>query len=77
MRYLIMSFAFFGLTVAPGLAQVPVSPQESRERAPNMPALQDTVPERVRPTDPDSTGSVRTRQPEKEAPAKEGAKKSG
>ncbi|MER2268174.1 hypothetical protein [Methylobacterium oxalidis] len=58
-------------------AQALVSPQESREQAPNMPASREIVPERVRPTDSDSTGSVRVRRPEKEAPEKDGARKPG
>ncbi|WP_162560943.1 hypothetical protein [Methylobacterium durans] len=67
-----------GMLSVPALAQAPITPQQSREQAPNMPALNETVPERVRPADPDSTGSIRVRQPEKELPeAKDGDKKSG
>lgn len=77
MRYGIMSFAFFGLMVAPALSQALSTPQQNREQAPNMPASHETVPERFRSSDPDSTGSVRKWQPEKEAPIRDGAKKSG
>lgn len=59
------------------LAQAPTTPQHSREQAPNMPALHETVPELVRPADPDSTGSIRDRQPDEESPDKDGAKKRG
>lgn len=77
MRRICAAALFIGTLSVPALAQPPITPQQSREQAPNMPAPHETVPERVRPADPDSTGSIRGRQPEKEAPeAKDGDKKS-
>ncbi|TNC09811.1 hypothetical protein FF100_24745 [Methylobacterium terricola] len=40
------------------------SPQRSREQAPNMPPAHETLPERVRPGDTDSTGTVRPTAPD-------------
>ena len=39
------------------------SPQRSREQTPNMPPPHETLPERVRPGDPDATGTVRPTAP--------------
>ncbi|MEH3148241.1 MAG: hypothetical protein PGN34_23585 [Methylobacterium frigidaeris] len=50
------------------LAQTVDTPQRSREQAPNMPPAHETVPERVRPMDPDATGSTRGVLPPGEAP---------
>jgi len=57
------------LAATPVLAQVtdkPLvdSPQRSREQAPNMPSPHETPPERVRPGDTDSTGTVRPNAPD-------------
>ncbi|OAS22617.1 hypothetical protein A5481_19595 [Methylobacterium platani] len=40
------------------------SPQRSREQAPNMPPAHETLPERVRPGEPDATGTVRPAAPD-------------
>ena len=56
------------LAASPVVAQVvdkPLadSPQRSRETAPNMPPAHETLPERVRPGDADTTGTVRPSAP--------------
>ncbi|MGY2049222.1 hypothetical protein [Methylobacterium sp. JK268] len=43
------------------LAQATETPQKSREQAPNMPAPQQTLPEKVRPTEPGTTGTTAPR----------------
>lgn len=40
------------------LAQNPSEPLKGRETDPNMPAQQNTVPDRIRPQDPSSTGTT-------------------
>ncbi|GJD48045.1 hypothetical protein OPKNFCMD_0760 [Methylobacterium crusticola] len=47
------------LVSTPILAQAPDTPQRSREQTPNMPPAQETLPERIRPGDPDATGTLR------------------
>jgi hypothetical protein len=51
------------LAAAPVVAQVTDTPQRSREQTPNMPHPHETLPERVRPGDPDTTGTVRPSAP--------------
>ncbi|WP_331295580.1 hypothetical protein [Methylobacterium hispanicum] len=58
MRAVKMSFAFFGLMIAPLAAQTAVSPQHSRAQSPNMPQAHETVPERVHPQTPVATETV-------------------
>jgi hypothetical protein len=43
-----MSFAFFGLMIAPLAAQTEVPRQHSRAQSPNMPQAHETVPQHVR-----------------------------
>lgn len=69
MRFIKMSFAFFGLMVAPLAAQTAASPQQSRAQSPNMPQAHETVPERVRPQT-----SVATETVNKDAQARDAAK---
>ncbi|ACL58704.1 hypothetical protein Mnod_3800 [Methylobacterium nodulans ORS 2060] len=40
------------------LAQARDTPQRSRDEAPNMPPAQETIPERIRQIDPDTTGTI-------------------
>ena len=56
------------LNVTAAFAQAPLTPQQSRERSPNMPPTHETVPERIRPGDPDATGSIRRPRAPGEAP---------
>ncbi|MFE1601714.1 hypothetical protein [Methylobacterium sp. ID0610] len=57
------------------LAQATETPQKSREQAPNMPAPQQTLPEKVRPGEPGSTGTTLPRgsQDDHRAPSNAGA----
>ncbi len=57
-----------GTLGATALAQTPISPQQSRERSPNMPPTQEIVPERIRPSDPETTGTIRRPAPSHEGP---------
>ncbi|MET7242268.1 hypothetical protein ABZT49_02765 [Methylobacterium sp. EM32] len=51
------------LAASPVVAQVTDTPQRSREQTPNMPPPHETLPEKVRPGDADSTGTVRPTTP--------------
>ncbi|WP_298952804.1 hypothetical protein [uncultured Methylobacterium sp.] len=62
------AFVVGALLSTAALAQTVDTPQRSREQAPNMPPAHETVPERVRPTDPDATGTTRGVLPPAEAP---------
>jgi hypothetical protein len=57
------------------LAQATETPQRSREQAPNMPVPQNTVPEKVRPAEPGSTGTAAPQgsQDDRGAPSNAGA----
>ncbi|ACA19631.1 hypothetical protein M446_5310 [Methylobacterium sp. 4-46] len=59
------------------LAQATETPQKSREQAPNMPAPAQTLPERVRPADPGTTGTTAPRpaDPDHTAPSNAGAQR--
>ncbi|WP_246154649.1 hypothetical protein [Methylobacterium oryzihabitans] len=63
-----MALVLGALLSSAALAQAVDTPQRSREQAPNMPPAHETVPERVRPTDPDATGTTRGVLPPGEAP---------
>ena len=52
------------LAASPVVAQVTDTPQRSREQTPNMPPPHETLPEKVRPGDTDSTGTVRPTTPD-------------
>lgn len=60
MRHPITRAAFLalGLASAGALAQTPSEPLKARPTDPNMPAQENTVPEKIRPEAPASTGST-------------------
>ncbi|GJD99216.1 hypothetical protein [Methylobacterium isbiliense] len=67
-----------GMMGAVLLAQAVDTPQKSREQAPNIPAPDQTVPERLRTRDPGATGTTtpHTHEDERTAPSNAGAQRS-
>jgi hypothetical protein len=61
MRHPQMSFVFFGLLVAPALAQSQTGPQGGPERSPNMAPHHETIPDRVRIRDMSGSGFMNVR----------------
>jgi len=61
MRRSIMSFVFFGLLVAPALAQISNAPQRGQQQSPNMAPRHETIPDRVRNRDPGGSGIMNVR----------------
>ncbi|ACL60724.1 hypothetical protein [Methylobacterium nodulans] len=59
------------------MVQATDTPQKSREQAPNMPPPHQTLPEKVRPGEPGSTGSTVPRAPQDDhhAPSNAGAQR--
>lgn len=56
-----MSFAFFGLLVAPALAQPAVPSERDRVQPPSTPEAQQTVQERAHPSE--SAGGIQNPEP--------------
>ena len=56
-----MSFAFFGLLVAPALAQTTIPPERDRMQPPSTPGAQQPVQERAHP--PERAGGIQNPDP--------------